>query len=479
MSRAVAGYWREILTFSVIFGAYLICAAPDASWQLLMGDDMGDIMLGASYFRPIHFPGFPWVAGLGWLAVHMPGNDFWNMAVFSSLCFTAASLFIFLIVRQSTVNKWAPYVASLTFAAAPVVFTGAISSKGSEYGIAVLAVVALFYFIKTDRKWAAAVVAAVGLGTHPVTIPFVLSMVLLYLRQPKYLGVVALGLLPYLYIPLTVRPPYGQANPNGFTWDINQITITSHLFGLRGVHLLQRLGIMALIVLGGTGLGLFALFRMRWDKDAIILGGYALAVLAYCMTTSYTPHLIYMGIALAPVAILVGKNFERVKNIIPHAFVILPLILMAVNIQLYDIGRTLDPQPTQARQFLDELEVLPEGTTVVANHCHAFTLINYYECGENPNNIAVTSKWCLGVRAVKGADLEAIGFVVPDKVFELLGNRNARDTEEAWRIFREANIGKPIYWTTYDGETPLSYELVPVGASGMPSGSDDYGGYSE
>lgn len=465
MSFFIVRHWKPVAMFSAIFGAYLLCAAPDATWQIPLGDDMGDVMLGATYLRPIHSPGFPVVALTGWCAVHLPGNDFWNMAVFSSLCFVATSILIFLVVRRLTQNKWAPYIAALTFASGPMVFAEAIAPKGPEYALSILFCALTFYFIKSDRKWLAVISAALGIGTHPIAILFCIVLVAVYLRKPKYiLAMLCLGALSYLYIPLTIRPPYGQANPDGFFFKIIEVYVVPHVMGLSIADFPRRLLDLGMLIVSSLGLTLLILPKIRRHKDTIVLGSLAAVVLVYCLTTSYTPHLEYLTFALLPVCIMLGQYFGDTRwHRFRHLFILLPLIVLTINTQLYDIGRTLDPEPTVARQVLNTLEELPQDSIVICYYCHVYTLANYYECGENKNNVVAISPSALRSLDWHAEDLRDRGVNIPEL---------SRDVRETWRIFKEANSGRPIYWATLTGTDPLGFKVVPVDDSGLPSSTD-------
>jgi hypothetical protein len=461
-------HWKKIALFGALFSAYLVCSAPDVSWVTPLGDDLGDIMLGPSYMRPIHSPGYPLLAFLGWIFVHLPGNDFWNMALLSNLSFAGSAFLIFLIVQKLTDNSYSPYIAAITFGAAPLVFGQAIVSKGPEYGLAILLCLLTYYFIKVGRNYAAAIAAALTIGTHLIAVAFVALLFIVYLRKPRYIAIALSGLVMYAYVPLALRPPFGQSNPTGNSIELLLDEVLPVVMTLHRDGLLERMKELALIVVSGLGLGLLVPIKFG-DTDSKILLGFSSLLFFYCLTVGYSAHVEYMVFVLAFVAIVIGKEFgklEKVLRFAPAALLIVPLITLVINTQLYDIGRTLDQEPTAARRYLNDLEDLPENSLVISYYTHTYTLANYYECGENPNKVVAVSpagllhwSWCPD-------DLRARGVNIPERLFD-------RSVEETWIIFKEANNERPIYWGILPIEaTGPDFKLVEAGGNGLPSERD-------
>jgi hypothetical protein len=470
--------WKELLLFSFIILCYIICSAQDVSWATPLGDDLGDVALATENFRPFHAPGFPTILPVGYVFAHLPLLNTWQgLSLLSSLSFLGCSLLIFLIIRCYTDNEAAPFIGSITFSAAPLVFCEGVSSKGFEYGMSLFICLLLFYFVKRDRKVLASIVGALAMGTHPLAILFTMVIVLRYLKSPRYIAIVLSGFLLYSYIPSITRPPYGQSHPGGNPLEILHTEVIPLLFSMHASELIGRLRDVVPLLFGGLGLLVIPFIKIKRGKDVSTLLLVSVFIVFYVVTVAYSAHIEYLVFPLAFITILSCSLLPRLNlsALMVSILLIVPMVVMIANVQMYDIGRTLDPSPTNARRYMDDLKALPNGSIVIAQYTHVWTLTNYYECAENANGIILVGPGTMSKWSWCADDLRSRGLNIP-KILE---------SDDAWtedftyadnfpRILKEANSDRPIYWAILTQTKKLDFLLVPADADGGPSLPDVY-----
>jgi len=473
--RSLSRYKWLALLLVVITAAYMVCTAPDVSWATPSGDDMGDLMLACQYLRPMHLPGFPTIVFLGYGVTHLPGNPFHNVAVASTIAVVIGALLVFLITREFTRDKYTPYICLVTFASAPIIFGEAIATKGFEYSLSLVLCLLVFYLIKKDLRLWAAIAIAFAIGTHPIAIVFSLVLLLVYLRSPKYIGIALSGLLAYIYIPLSLRPPIGQTGFGILGSEVLPVVMSLHTSGIavRGTEILW-------VVLSGTGLLLaplgVLLFRLKSgkdirkvDADTKILGTFTLLITFWCLTAGYGAHIQWMVFPIAFMVLLGSRELPKLKLSKPlvAVFIGIPLVVLGMNTSFYDLGRNVDPEPTTARGYLNQLEELPDGSVVITSLVHTWTLTNYYECGSNKNSIILVGHTGIQKWDWYAEDLRERGLNIPG----ICTNWNAwTGRGNYWaKYFKDANPDRPIYWVIrLEGET-LEFKVVEADWYGYPS----------
>ena len=473
--------WKELLLFSFIAFCYIICSAPDVSWATPLGDDLGDIALATENFRPLHAPGFPTILPIGYVFAHLPVLNIWQgLSLLSCLSFLGCSVLIFLIVRHYTTLRIAPFVGSVTFSAAPLVFCEGISSKGFEYGVSLFLCLLLFYLIKTDKKGLASIVGALALGTHPLAILFTVVVALRYLWSPRYVAIVLSGVFLYSYLPFITRPPFGQSSPSGNPLQILCTEVLPLLFSMHASELLGRLRDVVPLLFGGLGLLILPFVKIGRNKDVSTLLWVSVFIIFYVVTVAYSAHIEYLSFSLAFLIILSCSLLSKVKLTprMASLMLIVPMVILVINVQMYDIGRTLDPSPTNARQYFETLKALPDRSIVIAQYTHVWTLTNYYECAENENDIILVGPGTMAKWPWCADDLRSRGLNVPEILESSTGwTEDFTYADNFPRILKEANSDRSIYWAVLTQAKKLDFILVPADSDGGPSVPDIYLSY--
>ena len=381
-------HWLKLLLFSAIFGGLLNCCAPDVTWACL-DYDLFDFMYSSTYLNVGHAAGFPLYTMLGWLATRLPGNDAWNMAFFLSVIPTMVTCgLIFWIVRRKTENRWAPYAATLAFAGAQVVFSQAIIPE--LYSLATMFMVLCYGLLETGRRYWAMLALGFGVAVHYLAIIMLLVVMWRYRmvwRWGKVMPLVALapGLLLYSYIIAANSPPHMSLGPTSLENFFNYTVYHGSMaLNIPIWWLPQRVGEWIIVV--GASFGLMLLFIMLglWRKgDGRTLFWLSIPGVFYYLTTLGPTAYVHMIPAFAFGAIAGGLVLDKLpqrvnlKPLVPVA-TICCIGLLAVNTWSYDIGRTLDPTPTGAREFLTALDSIPDGSILVCWDAVTFAGIYYY-----------------------------------------------------------------------------------------------------
>lgn len=137
------------------------------------------------------------------------------------------------------------------------------------------------------------------------------------------------------------------------------------------------------------------------------------------------------------------------------------LVFMVLNVTTYSPGRTIDPVPTTARQFYQELDSIPDNAIVVGHTWgHPDLVILYYLVEHNDRfdyvnldsvESKMSSKRYLTYQRQKG-------IVLPDC------SPDAKLTvEEYTKTMQVLNPGREVYVTyVKSSEIPMEFGLVPA-----------------
>jgi len=327
------------------------------------------------------------------------GDEFWRLAMVSVAASTATAYLLFAITKS--------LLAPAIFLASGLVVSQ--STIVETYALVTLIAVAAYYLHIRGRHISKYIVISAGLATHPLSL-LVLLVVLAhdtYLRRRLTSSLWALVCLPlYLYVPLVNRPPYHWIRGEGF-WDyFNYFTSQAGLIGgidLLGRDMLIRLQDFALIICGGFGFALVLVvlgLRRTYRVDPVLVA--LCSVFAFYYLFNLAPQTyVYLMPSFAFGAIIATKvDILFLKRLALTAAV----ALMLLNLQLYDIGRTLDPSPTSATQFYEQLDSLPNGSVVWTGVRGWETVVVWYYQRENPNRgIEVLSEALVKVRRLRGS----------------------------------------------------------------------------
>jgi tetratricopeptide (TPR) repeat protein len=305
---------RAVLIGAAVFAAY----ALGACWTVFVGDS-GELSTAVRVLGIPHPSGYPLYVLLGKLfTLLLPAGSFaWRLSLFSAAASAAACGVLYRIARAMGLGATAAVAGALIFAFSPSFWAEANVQRVYGLGALFVALVASATWRWTVSGAAKSLVLAFflcGLGASNHTFMAVVAVALgifIVIVEPGVLrrlgllsmsaGAFAVGLLPYLYLPLRSRqdPPLDWGNPE-----------TPRAF----LHVVLRSDF----------------WERRWIETPRDL-----AVIAWDWVRSFGPELAYAGAALALLGaaawaagwVQAGSGGRRVR-----LFVLFPLLVMAGNV---------------------------------------------------------------------------------------------------------------------------------------------------
>lgn len=206
-----------LLSFAIPLVIYVITLYPSVP-----GGDSGELITAAYTLSVAHPPGYPLYLLFAKLFSFLPWSSVaWRINLFSGFCDAGASLFLFLAVATWTRNKKAGIISACLFALAPLTWRYAVSAE--VFALNNLFTAALLYLaVKLaagkERKFLfiSTFVFGLGLSNHHILLltggPILIWMIshekeeLFHAKSVRSIlqltGLFALGLLPYLVIPV-------------------------------------------------------------------------------------------------------------------------------------------------------------------------------------------------------------------------------------------------------------------------------------
>ena len=391
-------YRVEILVFAAILGLLLICAAPDMTWINTDSDGV-HYVYAAKYLYPSHKGSAPLYLLLGHLFLYLPfGTEFWRMALISVLSGLAASVFIYLIIMEKVGNRSHALIGASLYGVSILALSQ--NTIVEAYPLVTAVCLAVFYFCLKKKWTTAAVLVGVAGAIHPTSMLVIIPMLIFFkeLRQWKRLGVMALFVLFYLYIPLTNRPPYMWQASNqsgglfGFikdSWD-TAIMLTG---GLSIWDLPKRLLDASGLILLSFGAALIPLyFALRKQFYKRVLFWLVAIPTVYYITDLAPQTYVYLQPAIAFGAVAVGIGLTKLKHekllgygTAVRAIVFFVLIIGAVDFHYMDIGVMLDPELSAVKYYTEELPKVPDGQVLMPQYAWEWAAIYPYNRNENRN----------------------------------------------------------------------------------------------
>ena len=199
---------------ATVFVVYLLTLHPSVA-----GGDSGELVVTAYRAEVAHPPGYPLYTLLARLFTLIPlGSIAWRVNLLSAACDAAAAGLLFATARRLTGSRAAAAVAAGLFAFSPLIWSYAVHAEvfalNNLFG-ALLLYLALIWDRTRDPRIAYAVAFCLGLGLtnhHTLVfygLPLVAWLLLSHDRSLMMPGQLlrlaaagAIGLLPYLYLPL-------------------------------------------------------------------------------------------------------------------------------------------------------------------------------------------------------------------------------------------------------------------------------------
>jgi hypothetical protein len=220
------------------FVVYLATLSPTVA-----GGDSGELIAVAYTLGVAHPPGFPLFALLGKLFTLLPfGAIAWRVNLMSAVCDSAAAFLLCRAASRWTGSIWSGVIAAGAFAFSPVVWPYAVTAEVFALnnlfvaGLIDLSVSATLQPLQ--RRWIVPLSMfwlGLGFSNHHTLVffglPFVLYQLSLERRKltdPRFLAVqasaFAIGMLPYLYMPLaaSARPPIAWGDPSSWSGFVTQ-----------------------------------------------------------------------------------------------------------------------------------------------------------------------------------------------------------------------------------------------------------------
>ena len=382
---------------TLISVVYLFGVAPDMTWLGLAGDSP-DYVASAVLFQKAGLGGYPLLIGLGSIlevVLHkgLGFNMYWVMGLLSAISTVAASAYIYATIRlYSTKSVLPPILGTLAYAGSLLVWSQSVIPE--VYSITVtFMVIGTYYLLRAYKQekprllYVSAFAFGLSFCTHPLAYFAILPCLIYVVRVPlsnkphllKLLGIGILGFIPWVqFFVAGDNVSYPGISSDKLMWLLGSFGYLGNLPILPNDALITRLedffpmlGLGLCILVPSMTLGFKEIYRTEKFSVILILTILGLPLLLYL--TSRPPQWItYLLPTIAFLSILGGmcavKFLEKyqVKESLVVASVC-GLALLGLNLYSYDIGRSIDPSPTTARQMYDKLDTFPEGTIVFAH----------------------------------------------------------------------------------------------------------------
>ena len=449
--------WVLVLVIGTVL---LFGVAPDMTWMGLGADSPGYV---ASTIRlvPGDRSGYPTYILIGHLFQYLPSNPYWNLGLLSALSTLGTSVLIYRLVRQYTDDLGLALAGMVLYPASFIVWTQSVIPEVYTF-TAFLMLLGAYLVLQSSKEvgmgvWGLAVMA------HPLAL--LGASVFLWTHRGSWpLAGFLIGLAPGVLF-LAVAPPLEDGGELGF--------LTGALGLVGGLSLVppgptvQRFWEAGTILLLGPGLLVLYLLTVGglkgdWRSSTGPAGILLVVGLLVCglYFISFPPQwVVYLvpGLAfLIPgILIMVGRTFEGVRIIPSLPGVGLGLLLLGWNLYAYDIGFSIDPQPTTARQFYQELRSLP-GNSVVYDHTWGYTevLAQSYIQLEDTNLVSLSGTYGPVVRTHRMRE----GYLAGSRGGPIAYGQEGRDAEN----LQESNPSREIYISYLEDTGPIRFGLVPI-----------------
>jgi len=470
---------------------YLFGVAPDMTWMGLAGDSP-DYVASSLLFQKGGLGGYPLYISIGWAfeqVFHygLGWNPYFSLGLLSALCTVVTCGFIYATIRLYSVESKLPAcLGVLAFASSLLVWSQSVVPE--VYSITVmLMVIGTYYLLRAyqnnNSKLLYLVVFVFGLSfcTHPLAYFAILLGIIYIVRVPldnkpgliPLLVVFSLGLIPWAqWIVADTNESYPGLSTDKLAWVLGSAGYVGNLSILPSDALIIRLkdfisviGLSVCILVPSYVFGLKTLIKEKKPSTLLLVGLISLPLLLY--VTSRPPQWItYMLPSLAFISILGGicsihfLNTYKVKSSLVVASVC-GLGLLGMNFWFYDIGRSIDPSPSTARQMYNNIATLPEDSIVFTHSWgHVGLLVDTYNRYNGSPFIRIDDTAPL-------KDLEAqvkgTGIVLPYKDPPLYKEPLAYLNAEVDTYLKELvaiNPGRDIYVIYLKDRTKVQFDLI-------------------
>lgn len=359
-------YWKYILFFGFYLSVLLFCMATDIS-QMGKSDDCFSFLFSAK-FLVNKYPVPVWNM-IGYLVSNLPfGNDGGNLVLFLSVIPAfLTSIFVFLVVRNKTDNKIEPWIASASLMGCCIFFSQSVVTE--VYSLLALIFVVTYYLLIKEKYILAGIVCGIGIATHYMTglIPFFAFMIVFpqffkRLYIPIIVSVALLILYHLLSSPFAWE--FYNSNADAYFGMVSQVLAVFRRGNLDSNFIGIWMSFQFLIVGFGLSLIPMFLFIKNYKRSSLFVFFFVISFGFMLIGGSFS-RFVYIVPFTPFLAIAAGLGVEKISS---HKFKIVmlccSLMLLFSFVFTFNI-RALDNNPTTARQIINSLDDIEDGSIVI------------------------------------------------------------------------------------------------------------------
>ncbi len=375
-------YVQVSLLLLLVSIVYFMGVAPDMTWMGLAGDSPNYVS-SSVLFQKAFLAGYPFYIIVGWVFERMPFNEYWNLGLLSAISTVTTAYFIYLTIRLFTGKGIYPFIGMIAYPAAFLVWTQSVIPEVYTFSTMLMVMGTYFTFkgVRENTKflYIAAVVFGLSLGTHPLVV-FAIIPCLIYVRRSikdkiltfRLILIGMLGLLSYLQVILD------KSNSSFVEVGIGEkikLTLISldYVGGLSVIPIqptIDRFQDAGLVLALSIGILIPFMFYMRdsikkYRREYIVLiiagmGPALIYLLGFPpqWVTYMIPFIAFMSIAVG----IASQNFPYKEA--GYVAVFAGILLLGTNLLRYDIGRSIDQEPTSMRRAYTKLDNLNDNVIV-------------------------------------------------------------------------------------------------------------------
>ena len=405
-------YWPEILVFTAIFVALLVCLSPGLTW-MNTDSDGSDYLLAAKYMTTAHNTSAPLYLLLGRAFLYLPfGSEAWRLGLISVLGTMLACVFIYKIVRakllmvewykgnrvrQQKKERFFALIAVLIYGGSALVISQ--STIIETYALVTGLLLGAYYFATVERYAWSSIFLGITLAIHPLLMPLVWVVMLFTfkrLRKWKHIGITLSFIVFYAYVPIV-----GMIEPNSSMW--MNTNIQSFIMGNIGTMTMLTGGlsiwsfpkrIIDMFGIMGVSMGIGFLVLLWWMiRTKKILRNHLfwlfMVPVLYFVANLADETYVYLIVAIGFGAVIVGIELSKVKPTVVYATGLVAIALLTINANYFDLGRTLDPEMSAEKFYQEELTKIPDGDIYMGSGWN-WAMVYLFNRQENRNIIPVS-----------------------------------------------------------------------------------------
>ncbi len=376
---------KSRITAAVVLGLslayFIVLTAPNITW-VNVDADAPNYVIAAEEIRLSHpSPGSPLynLVNIGWIRLLPGSNTFWEISLLSAIAASLVSLTLYLLTKN--------VLAPLLWLASGVVVSQ--STIVESYALVCLFSVIGYWLYVSDKRTSSYLILGLGVMVHHLAVILIIVFLIrdLWLKKSKLPFLAILVSLPLLaYIPLVNREPFiwtaGDSLRDYYRYFFSQGGLLGGLAILPTQDLQRRLLDFSLVVGGSLAVVVPLLYySVKRNREPLLLA-LCIIPLVYYFTNLAPQTYTYVILSIPFAAILVTKvSTSALPKFLPQLTMLVLITTMGLNIQWYDIGRTLD-KDMHALEFYDILKEAPFDNSAVWSESrgwekHTIELFNF------------------------------------------------------------------------------------------------------